>query len=126
MPSDGVLQVSSIRPLQAGDISAVTLHPRLGIPLSLHTQPGQTYDKTHLHCPESLNTVFRPVSTDLRLHAEPIKGSAHKPQQIRCPSWDLVSAVLYQARIKTSCDSLVSESSPPATASVHLSVWRCP
>lgn len=43
MPSDGVLQVSSISPLQAGDISAVTLHPRLGIPLSLHTH---NLDKT--------------------------------------------------------------------------------
>lgn len=82
MHNDGILQVSSISPLQAADISAGTLHPPLGIPLSPHTQAGQDYGKTRSRCtnPPS-HTPFKPVK--------------HKLQQIKCVSWDLLSVILH-------------------------------
>lgn len=148
MHNDGILQVSSISPLQAAVISPGMLHPPLGIPLSPHTQPGQDYSTAHSYCTNPPCTLRKPprihkLSAVYKTYKTLIVSKDwlsvwlelpnYKPQQIKCVSWDLFSVILYKAPFRaawrqagllhTETDRPVTESSLPATASLRVCQW---
>lgn len=108
MHNDGILQVSSISPLQAAAISPGMLHPPLGIPLSPHTRkPGRGYGTTHSCCTNppykrrihKLSAAYK-TRTALIVSKGRLPAGKHKPQQMTCVSWDLLSVIRRYARFK--------------------------
>lgn len=144
MHNDGALQVSLLLLLSISLVQRALirmLHPPLGIPLSPHTQPGHQHSHT---AQTPLYTPYKPVSTTRQLFTKTYKTLIVSKELTDCSppntnrsklrvwagtQWDCsrLHLELYWRQAGLSLiDSPVTESSPPATASVCLSIGRCP
>lgn len=102
--------------------------PTVGIPLSPHTQPGQDHRTTHSNRtnPFLQSRIHKPSAVYRNLaDSNHVKGLCVQTQ-IKCVSWDCTQWEFTRQHLELQASQTVlGQSSAPATGSVCLSVVSC-